>query len=90
MATLTFSYEVPNAALSNIVTDFVIHHGWTATVTDPETKQPIPNPITKAEWGRRVVRKFIVESVTAERAEKAAQRERLAEINKAKTEVELT
>lgn len=64
MATLTFSFDTGNVPISRIVDAMAIKYGYQATIPDPENAGGmIPNPETKAQFGRRQIRNIIVSAV---------------------------
>lgn len=67
MATLTFTYETSNVPLSRIVDAFASQHNYQATINGS------PNPETKSQFARRIVREYIVRTVQAQEAEAAIQ-----------------
>lgn len=64
MAVLTFSFDTGIIPLSRIVDAMAITYGYSATIPDPANLgQTIPNPETKAQFGRKQIRRIIMESV---------------------------
>jgi hypothetical protein len=64
MATLSFSYNTGSVPLSRIVDAMAVVYGYPVNVDDPENPgQTIPNPQTKAEFGRAVIRRIIIDAV---------------------------
>jgi hypothetical protein len=64
MATLNFSYNTGTVPLSRIVDAMAVVYGYPANIEDPENPgQTIPNPQSKADFGRAVIRGIIVSAV---------------------------
>jgi hypothetical protein len=59
MPTLTFSYDTGNVPLSRIINSYAEQFGYVDTINGQ------PNPETKAEFARRMVRTQIVSVVRA-------------------------
>lgn len=57
MATLSFTFDTGNVPLSRIVDAFAIRYRYQPTIDGQ------PNPETKAEFARRMVRAHIIETV---------------------------
>lgn len=71
MATLgPFQWTVPNASLNSIVVDFCAAHGYTTAVID-ESGVSSPNPETRPQFMRRMMKEFITQSVRSYRAAQA-------------------
>jgi hypothetical protein len=73
--TITFSYQVPDAATQQRLIDGVCGtYGYTATVPDPANPAgpPIANPETRAQFARRQVRLWLFQSIRDWEAQKAA------------------
>lgn len=82
MATLTFSFDTGSVPLSRIVDGIAKVYGYQTTIPDPNNPgQTIPNPETKAEFGRKQVRKFIVDAVKKAEVMQAIEAAQQAESN---------
>lgn len=79
MATIQFSITVPDDKRTMIIDAFCAYHGYTDTILDPDGN-PIPNPETQAAFAKRMVIKFIRESVKAGLATLAAEAARQEQI----------
>lgn len=72
MATLTFTFETGVVTLNEITNAFATAYNRPDTVPDPNTPgATIPNPETKAQFARRMVRQFIIETVKSQRIKTA-------------------
>lgn len=64
MATLNFSYETGTVPLQRIVDGMANKFGYRDTIPDPaHPGEYIPNPETKQQFGRSVVKRFIINAV---------------------------
>jgi hypothetical protein len=64
MATLTFSYDTGNVSLSRIVEALAVAYHYQVTIPDPQNpNETIPNPESKAAFGRRMIKELIIEQV---------------------------
>jgi len=90
MASLNFSFTVPDGMVPAILEKFSDHHGYQELIPsnpdDPSGDQ-IPNPQTRAAFSKQKVASFIKESVKARRSEDAAIAARLSEIAAVDAEV---
>lgn len=62
MATLTFSFETGGVPLTRIIDAFATAYSYSATLNDGTT----PNPETKAQFAKRMVRDFIINTVRSQ------------------------
>ena len=82
-----FTITIPDAIVSRVVDGLAGQHGYQATTTDEDTGVVTPNPETKQDFARRMMRKWIKESVVAyetgltEAARKAAEAKAELEID---------
>lgn len=64
MATLSFSFDTGSVPLTRIIDAVAVVYGYPANIDDPQTPgQTIPNPQTKAQFARAVIRRIIVNAV---------------------------
>ena len=75
MATLSLSVTVPDARAASILADFCTYHGYRETLESGQ-----PNPLTKAQFAKSVVAKFVKKSVMSQRSIAAAEAARAAQI----------
>lgn len=54
----TFTVTIPNAILDDLIDAMALGTGWTETIIDDEGEE-IPNPETKAQWAKRILREWI-------------------------------
>ena len=70
---MQITFTIADAIASRIIDALALRHGWTETIIDPDTGEPIPNPITKGAWAKRYIIYFIKEEVKLYEATAAAQ-----------------
>ncbi len=75
MATLNLSVTVPDAHAAAILADFCAYHGYRETL-----ESGAPNPLTKAQFARSVIAKFVKKSLREQRSIAAAAAARDAQI----------
>lgn len=67
MAVLTFTFETGAVPLTRIVDAVALLHGYSALVPDPNATPPnstsMPNPQTKAQFAKGVIRGFLINAV---------------------------
>lgn len=68
----TFTFTIPDAALTRVVNAFALQHDYQSQVPNPaydpldeQSEQFIANPETKAEFMKRKIREFVKNSVSA-------------------------
>lgn len=66
MATISFSFTVPNDKKAQIISDFALQNGYQAEILVNGVMTI--NPQTKSDFSRQVVLRFIKDSVKAYRA----------------------
>ena len=55
----SFTITIPDAVLSRVLNDIAYGNGYTDTILD-EDRNPIPNPVTKGQFVKEVLRSTIV------------------------------
>lgn len=70
MANLTIT--VPDQHLTRVLNGFAAHHGYKDTLENPDGTTS-PNPETKIQFARRIIRRFVLDSVKAYEAPIAAE-----------------
>lgn len=64
MATLTFSFDTGAIPISRIIEGFSKANGYQETIPHPtEAGQTIPNPETKAQFCKRLIKKILIDAV---------------------------
>jgi predicted lipoprotein len=89
-ADITITIVVDDSAgkASGTITDFVVAHGWTATIPDPANPgMTISNPETRAQAAKRIIQKFITDSGRAVRVSVKREAEAKKESDLVDTEV---
>lgn len=72
MASITIT--IPNPVLTRVIDGVALGHGWKPLVDDGNGNQ-IPNPETKTDYAKRIIKEYVKKSVIrheAGLAEKAA------------------
>lgn len=91
MATLSFSWEVTAANKARIIEGISGQHDYPDEVSDPDNPlELIPNPETKAQYAKRMAKRWVMENVKAFEADLAANTARDAAIEAVEDEVILT
>lgn len=54
----TFTVTIPNGIVEDLVDAMALGTGWTETIINDEGEE-IPNPETKAQWAKRILRDWI-------------------------------
>jgi hypothetical protein len=64
MATLSFSFDTGTVPVARIIDAMALEYGYQATIPDPANPgQTIPNPQTKAQFGKAQIGRIIKEAV---------------------------
>lgn len=69
MATINLTITVPDAHAADILNDFCVYHGYVEN-----------SPLTKAQFARSVIAKFVKKSIREQRSIAAAEAARAAQI----------
>jgi hypothetical protein len=89
MARITIDF--PDGVQSRIVDAFASVYGWSATIPGPtEGSDPIPNPISRAQFVKYRVLHFIRGTVRAHEAQQAQETARRAAEDAVDQEITLT
>ncbi len=81
--------RIPDAIIADVIDAFAALYNYRETITDPETGEQIPNPLSKADFARRKVEDYVKEIVKAYRVNRAAEIARSTEEEKADKEVKV-
>lgn len=87
----TISITIPDGVAARVTNGLAGQYGYKAIIPAPNpTDPPVPNPESKAQFARRMVRQFIHESVRAYEASQASNTARDAAVVDANTNIVLS
>lgn len=89
MATLVIT--VPDAQVQRVLDAFAATYSYSATIPDPANEgQTLPNPETKTQFCRRMLRRYIVDVVKAYESTSAAEAARTTAAAGVETQLNLS
>jgi hypothetical protein len=82
----TISFTIPDNIAARVVDAIVYNNGYADQVYDTEGNQ-IPNPVSKSQWAKDVLKRWIKGNVVTYESARAADAARQAAIDAANTEI---
>ncbi len=88
------SITIPDTLVTRVVNGVAYQNGWTAQVPDPNWEGPgpaplVPNPVTRAQYARQVIKEWVKANVVAYEAVIAAESARAAARDQALNDITL-
>lgn len=91
MPTLEFSFTTTTANITRAIQGVAYQNKYQDEIDDPDNPgEMIPNPETKAQFAKRMIKEYIINNVRAWEANQAADAARTAAIEAVEDEVEIT
>lgn len=87
MAQITITYN--DTLQTRVIDAFSLGNGWTANVENPDGSTS-PNPLTKAQWARNEIKRYIREHVIQYEANRDAEAARTAAVATGNTDIVIT